>query len=474
MKGRIISLLNILILFCSTSVLAQGPLTLKDAVEIAIKNNIEVRQADLELERSKVNLTQSRAARFPSAEGFAFQGINQGRSIDPFTNQFINQRIDFGNYGLNAGLPIFNGFSIHNTIRANSLAYDASKMELQQNKDAITLNVILAYLQVLTNTDLVAQSKNQFELSAKQVERLNLMNEQGAIQPSQYYDLKGEQAGNQLALVNNQNALDAARLLLSQLMNVPYDANLQIERISLDQFSTTYSNTPDEIYQISSSELAIVKAAKLRRESAARAVKAFKGLLYPSLSLNGNLTTNYSSAAFQDIFLNDAEIETKNYVTVNGSRVPVISPIKNFRSEKIGYSDQLDNNLFTSVNLGLRIPLFNGLQTRSRIRIAQITEKNAALIEETTRIQLKQNIEQAYFNMTAAQNRYQTLLEQVAAFAESFRGAEERFNAGAINSVDYLVAKNNLDRANINLINARYDFVLRTKVLDYFQNKPLW
>ena len=159
---------------------------------------------------------------------------------------------------------------------------------------------------------------------------------------------------------------------------------------------------------------------------------------------------------------------------VNGVKAPVITPRDNYSSEKIKYNDQLDNNLFTSVSLGLRVPIFNSLQTRSRVRIAQINQKNAELVEQTTRTQLSQAIERAYFNMTAAQDRYKILTEQVAAFQESFRSAEIRFNEGAITSVDYLIAKNNFDRANINLISGRYDYVLRTKILDYYQSKPLW
>ena len=130
---------NLIIFICVVflqgfSTKAQNVLTLKQAVEVAIKNNLEVRQAGLQMETSEINLRRSRANRYPALEGFAFQGMNQGRSIDPFTNQFINQQINFGNYGLNTSLTLFNGFSIHNTIRANALAYDASKMELQQNK----------------------------------------------------------------------------------------------------------------------------------------------------------------------------------------------------------------------------------------------------------------------------------------------------------------------------------------------------
>jgi outer membrane protein len=134
----------------------------------------------------------------------------------------------------------------------------------------------------------------------------------------------------------------------------------------------------------------------------------------------------------------------------------------------------LNNNLFSTVSLNLSIPIFNSWQTRNRIKLAELDLKNTEIVASTTRTQLQQNIDQAYINMVSAASRYKTLLEQVSAFGESFHAAEVRFDAGVGNSIDYLVVKNNLDRANVNLITSKYDYVLRTKVLDYYQGKQLW
>ncbi|HYE53835.1 MAG TPA: TolC family protein, partial [Chitinophagaceae bacterium] len=122
----------------------------------------------------------------------------------------------------------------------------------------------------------------------------------------------------------------------------------------------------------------------------------------------------------------------------------------------------------------IRIPIVNALFARNQVALAKINLKQAEFVAQTTRTQLRQAIDQAYFNMKAAQDRYRVLQQQVDAFAESFRIAEVRFNAGLGTTIDYMIARNNLDRANINLVNARYDYVLRTKLLDYYQSKPLW
>lgn len=445
-------------------------LSLKQSVETAITNNLEVKQSDLQVQTASAALNQTKANMLPNLIGNLSHGINQGRSIDPFTNGYINQQVNFANYTLSTNVVLFGGGQILNSIKQRSLGYEASKSELQQTKDNITLNVILAYLQILNNEDQLNQSRNQAEVTRNQVQRLDILNKDGAIAPAQLYDLKGQLANDELAIINNQNTLNSAKLTLSQLMNVPYDKDLQVEKLTADQF-IAYESNPDDIYNQAVGHLALVKAAEFRRQSAERGVKVAKGDFYPTVSLGGNLYTNYSSAAHKDILFSTVEIPSGDFVEVGGNKVPVVTQQRNFNSEKINYFSQFNNNYSTSVSIGINIPILNAFRARYQLRLAKIDLKNREYVEENTRIQLKQSIEQAYFNMTAAYERYQKLVQQVGDFSESFRAAEVKFNAGASTQVDYLIAKNNVDRANINLIIAKYDFILRAKVLDYYSGK---
>jgi outer membrane protein len=271
------------------------------------------------------------------------------------------------------------------------------------------------------------------------LERLEVLDKEGAINPSLVSDLKGQYMNDQLAIINARNALETSKLTLAQLMNVPYSKNMRLEKINVNEMLTAYDQDPDAIYQNSLQQFALVKSVDLRKQSARYALKATRGQLFPSLFFNSSYGTNYSSVAQN-------------------------------ATGKIGYRDQLNNNVSSAYSLGLRIPIFNALSTRNRIKLADITLKNAELVEENTKQVLRQQIEQAHLNMTNAFERYRTLLEQVQAYTQSFQAAEVRFNSGVGSSVDYLIAKNNLDRANINLISAQYDFALRKKVLDYYQN----
>lgn len=466
--------LNVVFVSFTLIASAQNKLTLKEAIETGIKNNIDVLQSDLLMQKADINLKQSRADMLPNLNASANHGVNQGRSIDPFTNAFINQKVNYASYGASSNILLFNGSSLHNQIKSNELGYQASKMELQQSKDNLTINIILTYLQVLSSEDILDRSREQKAVTDSQVTRLNILNQSGAIPPSQYYDLKGQLANDEIAIVDNQAALETAKLNLAQLLNIPYNKYLDVEKFPEESFNTFYDNTPENIYSTALQQFAQIKATHLRTQSAEKYIRSMRGQLYPTISLNGNINTNYSSVASQEYFVNSTEVTSPDYVLINGSQVQVIKKQNNYDSKKITYGNQLNNNLFTTVNLGISIPLFNAGQVRNKIKLAKIDLKNTQLVEENSKIQLQQSIERAYVSLTSSSDKYKLLLSQVNSFAESFRAAEIRFNSGASTSVDYLIAKNNLDRAKSNLIIAKYDFVLRSKVLDYYQGKPLW
>ncbi|MCU7548579.1 TolC family protein [Chitinophagaceae bacterium LB-8] len=464
----VLTITTFFLLFSMASRAQSSSYTLEQCIETAIRNNIEVKQRELQTQSAEIDYKQSKTNLFPTLNGVINHGINQGRSIDPFTNSYVNQKVNYASYGLGSSVVLFNGLSQQKSIRQYQYASDASKMELQQVKDNLSLDVILAYLLVLSNEDLVELSKKQVEVSNKQVERLEILHKEGAINPSQLYDLKAQLKDDELTAVNNQNALAIAKLNLAQLMQLPFDSAMKVERIGMEELVQKYGPSLADVYNNAVNELALVKAARLRTESSAAAVRAIKGTFYPTLLLNGNLNTNYSSAASRDVLLNSTEVSSSNYVIVNGDKVPVVTKVNNYSSERIDYNSQLRNNVFSNIELSLRVPLFNSFQTRNRVKLANLELKYVTLTEENTKIQLRQEVERSYLNMNNAWERYKISQEQVAAYTESFRAADVRFNAGVGTSVDYLVAKNNLDRANMNLVMAKYGYLLRKRILDFY------
>ena len=451
-----------------------GKLTLQQCIETGIANNLDVLQSDLQAQADEISWKQAKLNRLPDLNGSAGYAIRAGRSIDPFTNTYINENNKSSDFGLGSGVTVFNGFSMQNLVKQNKLNYEASKMTLQQRKDNLTLSIILAYLQVLNNEDQLVQTRNQMELTKQQVDRLETLNKEGAIRPSDFSDVKGQYAGDQVSLINAQTAVETAKINLCEFMNVPYDKNMAVERLDVTSFSDKYADTPDKIYETALQQFAQIKSVNYSTQSAEKAVKVARGGLFPLLGLSAGYGTNYSNTGSTQNFINTTDVVSSDYVIVNGNQTPVFKKQDNYSNEKISYFDQLNNNRNSNIRLNLQIPIFNSLQQRNRIKLAKIDLKNNELIEKTAKTQLQRSVEEAYINMTATFDKHKILLEQVEALTESFRAAEVRFISGVGNSYDYLLVKNSLDRATINLINAKYDYVLRTKVLDFYKGMKLW
>lgn len=451
----------------------QHKYTLQQCVDVAIENNLDVKNAEFKMQSSNVYAQQAKASVIPSVSANITHGINQGRSINPYTNSYIDQQITAAQYNLGAGVVLWNGSSIQNSIKQNNLNVEAGKKDLEQAKNDLTVNVILAYLQVLSNNDQLKLAMEQALVSQKQVERLELLNKDGAIAPATFYDQKGQLGNDELNVIATKNALETSKLALVQLMNIPYSSDMQLEPVNKDEL-IKYTEPIEEIAALASQQLALVKAAELRKKSAAKAVDVAKGQMMPTLSLNGNLGTNYSNAATTLQYVNTTDVATNNYVLINNTKTTVYTPQDNYNTQKISYGNQWKNNLNSYIGLGLQIPIFNAARLRSQVKLAKINEQQINIQSQTINIRLRQSIEQAYINMNTAYERFQMLQQQVKDYAESFRAATIKFEAGSITSVDYIIAKNNADRANTNLIASKYDYILKTKILDYYQGKNLF
>jgi outer membrane protein len=431
-----------LFLFVFTTAKSQT-YSLQQCIDSALRNNIPVQQSELEMETARVDWKQAKANVLPTLGVDLSHGLNTGRSIDPFTNGYVNQSVTRGGYSAASDLVLFNGGALQNRIKQNATAYEASRMEWQQSKDNLVLSVLLAYLAVLNNEDQVKVAVTQAATTQATLDRLQILDTQGAVKPSDVSDLKGQLMNDQLAILSGKNQLESAKLILCQWMNKPYDSAMRLERMNADDLLAGFGQTADEIYQSSLSQFSLVKAVELRSKSSQYSFKAAKGQMFPILGLGAGLNTNYSSVA------------------------------RDANNEKITYSDQLKNNRFTSLGVGVSIPIFNSSIARNRVKLSEIALKNTRLQEQETKRDLRQRIDQAYLNMTNAYERYKVLLEQVTAYQDSYKAAEVRFNAGVGTSVDYLTAKDRLDRANLNLLNAKYDFVLRKKILDFYAGKTI-
>ena len=285
--------------------------------------------------------------------------------------------------------------------------------------------------------------------------------------PAEYRDLQGQVASDEASLVSTRNSLTDALLNLAQLMNVDYEINADGLALLMD--FKEYGLSPKEVYDDALNNLATFKTRELQLAAAQKGVAVARAQYTPEVSFFANLNTNYSSAA--RLFNENGTLveDTGAFVNYDGQVLPVFTENTQFAAEEISYRDQFDNNLNSSIGVYVSVPIFNGWRAKQNVQLEKIKRDQAQTNLEQTELQLSTNIKQAYYDMQAALQRFNALEAQVEASEESFRINEIRFNNGVTNSVDYIVSKNNLENARINLANVRYEYMLRVKVLEYYR-----
>ncbi len=441
-------------------------LNLKQCIDIALKNNVDLFRSQSLADISSQNLWQSRVAFLPSLNGYISQGQNAGKSINPYTNTFINQKIITGQYGLSSNMILWSGFNNYNSMRQSSFSNKAFEMDLEQAKLDLVLNVTTAYLQVLSNEEIVGLTTSQLDLSQKQVGRLSILEKNNSVSPNIIYDTKGQLANDKLSLIDAKNSLETSMINLAQILNLPDTRPLKLEKINAE--TTDNNSSTESINQNALQKLPLVKASEFRMMSAKKNLHASQGAFFPTLSLNGSIGSNYSDAASIQRYTYDTDASSDNYVVVNNVKTPVYVPQYNISQEKINLPDQVKNNLNSYVGLTLQVPIFNSFRTKTQIGISKINFELMQAQNKNTLNKLGLNIKQAYVNMLSARERLQVIKEQSEFYAESFKIAISKFDTGLITIVDYSFAKNNSNRADLNYIILKYDYYLKIKTLEYF------
>jgi outer membrane protein len=447
----------------------QKKYTLEDCIQVALENNLNLKSAKIRKTTADVNFNQSKADLLPTLNGNFNAGVNNGRSIDPFTNDFINQRLTFSSANLNLNAVIFNGFRLLNNFKQQRLNAKAADMEVEQEKQDLVLSVTLAYLQVLNSRDILMLSEQRLAATNDQLKVQKRMYDEGQNNPADYTDLLGQKASDETSVLSSQIALNNAKLELTQLLNLEGDIEIDESAMLLDL--SKYGFSSDQVYQDALESLATFKARELRVEAAEKGINVARAQYIPEISIFGQLNTNYSSAAQTFSEVGSSIIETGAFVTVNNQNFSVFTEQTQFEAQQIDYFDQFENNLNSVVGISMRIPLFNGFQTKNNVAL-QKAQKEESLVEmERTQLQIKNAIKQVHFDMEAAYSRYQSFQKQVEAFEKSYEVNETRFINGVSNFLQYITSKNNLENARLNMSNAKYAYLLRVKVLEYYRGQ---
>ncbi|HYG02644.1 MAG TPA: TolC family protein [Chryseosolibacter sp.] len=452
--------------------------TLKECIDYALSHNLNVKRGELQVELSEVNFTQAKMNLLPSANASASYGYNWGRGLDPVTNQFVSsQRNNVSSLNANGSLTLFNGLRVQNSIKQGRHDVAASEKDLAKARNDASLLVANNFINVVFNKEQVENASLQLASSQQQLDRTRIQVDLGALPLSEKLNLEAQVATNELNLVNQQNALALSILQLKQAMQMQASEELDVEIPALEPQDLILDQDRDEVYGIAREIMPEVKSSKLKIESSYYAMKVAKGALVPRLTLNGSLNTNYSKNS-ESQFVSDGGFtlgtSPLGYAQDGATQIPVygIRPTGAI-SDVYMFDDQVKDNLYKSVGFQLTIPIFNNYTSRASFQRSVISNEQAKINAQEIDNTLRQNIETAYNDAIAASKSYQSALKQVTARDEAFRMMKQRHDIGAANYVEYQVAENNLFQAKSDLARAKYNYIFRKKLLDFYQGKPL-
>jgi len=451
-----------------------GVWSIQKCIDYAIEHNIDIKQNALTIKTNEYNVMQSKLNRYPSVNASANQAVNFGRSINPITNEFINTRTLTNNFRIDASVTLWNGNRLQNTVKRDLQTIDISKLDLKATTNTVSLNIATAYLDVLLNQELLVAARQQVASTKEQLDRTDKLFKAGSVAENEVINLRATLSNDELQVVNAENNLNLAKLRLMQLMNLPASesSNFVVENIDVENLvAQPHNETPQQIFDIAKNSQPVIKSAELSVMNSDVSIKIAKAGRYPTLTLNAGISTNYSDAGRltpeTGVIVNDP------VGFVQGTNDVVLVP-RNVREERpYVFTQQLSDNLTQGISLRLDIPIFNGGQVKRNIATSIIQKRQAELTLQNRKNLLRQDIEQAYNNAKASHNTYDARVKALQSQQLAFEIAQKRFNAGAMNSVDYNIAKINRDRAQSDMIRAKYDYLFRTEVLNFYMDKPL-
>ncbi|WP_375559047.1 TolC family protein [Bernardetia sp. OM2101] len=475
--------LSICFFFLAQKTIAQDTNTtpkwsLDSCIAYALRQNIQLKINELGIENSELALKQSKDDRLPNANASFSHNYNWGRSIDPFSNSFVNQRIQTNNLSLSSSTTLYNGSRLKNTISQNELQVEADKLNYGQAQNDLMLNIASNYLQVVLNKEIAENARRQKTSTQAQYDRTQQLVEAGVLPRANLYDLEAQLAADEQQIILGENNLMLAKLQLRQLMQLEPTESFDIITPEVDDPSAILdSKNPYQIYQIAETTQPNIKGADINIEVAKKGIDIAEAGRIPTLSLIAGAGSNYTSNQKERFDFTQptlSGVDTIGYIANNGIPTDyVVSPDFTFPTDNFGFFNQLNESFRYNLGLNLQIPIFNRFQVDNGIQRAKIQTQNAQLNSKLVRTQLYQTIEQAYISARAAKASFEASQTRVKALEETVRVMEKRLEAGAANSTEYTVVKNNLSVAQADLLRAKYEFIFRIKVLEFYEGEEL-
>jgi outer membrane protein len=471
-KGLLTAFVCTLLLLNSTfKASAQEVITLQKAVERTLDRNLNIKQAQFNEAIDVENYKQAKYNRLPNLTGNPQASFNFGRSVDPSTNQFVNQSI-FGLSGsITSQVLLYQGGLLKNQILANKLQLDVDKSSTAKVKNDLVLNVVSTYLSVLSNQDLLAASIQQVDLSKQTLDKVQKTFDVGNGTLADLSQAKAQVSTADLNQTTAQNQLDISILTLKQYMEMDPTANIKIEKPDVSKLTDVKSQYDAQaVFANSVGINPDVKLAEVQKQLAFQNIEVAKSNYYPSLGLFGSIGSNYSDAR-KNVLISPSGLETIG--VVSGSNTPVVTPGYTQTFTKYPFTDQFGDNFNQAIGVSLNIPIFGRFTTRTQVRKARISYQIADVTAQLAKNTLNKTIAQAVLDVRAADKKYQSAQQTFQSNKDAYDVVQQRYNVGLVNSLDYNTSLTTLNKSEFDMIQAKYELIFRSKIIDYYLGNPI-
>lgn len=455
MKRILLLILSIILLSQGIAFSQQKDWSLEDCIRYAIDNNIQIKQQGIQTEYQKNALELAKLRLLPSVNGSASHNYSFGRALDETTYQYTdNQTVQSNNFYVGASLNLFNGLINYNTIKRSNYDVLSSQEDLNNFRDNIALTVAMDYLQILLNKELVTATKNQLEITRQQIEKTQKLVDAGSVARGSLLQIEAQAANEELQLINIENQLETSILNITQLLELKTPEGFQVfvPDIALDT-NTLVTGNINEIYEVAVGTRPEIKSSQYKLIASEYDLKIAQGGRSPRLSMNNSFSTGYSDIRKKLLGIDPVTLQP-NY-------------------GKYSFSDQVNDNINYGIGFSLNIPILNGWQVNKNIANSRLAIQNSEYALEGTKKTLYKNIQKAYTDAVAAMKKYNASTKAVVSTQESFRYTEQKFNVGMVTPVDYNAAKTQLLNAQSDMSQSKYEFIFKTKVLDFYKGIPL-
>jgi len=419
---------------------------LRRLVDYAMKNNISVKQAEVQARIAAIQAKQMEMYKYPTATFSTNLGPQFGRSIDPTTNTYTNSELFAQNYGLQGGIQVYNWGRIRNSAASSKFNAQAALADVERAANDVALNVSTYYLQILASNENIKISRFLIQQTLARIDDTKKKVEAGSLPELSLLELQSQLATDSTNLITNMASFDQNVLAMKGLLNIDAGKPFTVETPTIDKIpvDNIADLMPESVFALAMSNQPIQKFNEFKIKAAEKSIAAYRSELYPTITAGYSLGSTYNSKA-----------------------------VNFFNGNKVEYFDQVNQNFRQGLNLGLQVPIFNNGISRSNYKQSKENLKGLELQKELADQTLKNNIYTAYTNAVASMQKFYAGKRLVESAQKVYDFSVKRFDVGLLGSLDLLVNKNNLERALVQQLSNQYDYVFRMKLLEFYKGQGL-